>query len=42
MAVDVKCMSNGLETAVRTTPAHIGLLLVLLSTGDNLMTFVPI
>ena len=22
MAVDVKCMSSGLETAVRTAPAH--------------------
>ena len=42
MTVDDKCTSNGLETAVRTAPAHRPFLVVLSSTGDDIMTFVAI
>ena len=41
MAVDVKCMVNELETAVRATTAH-SLFPVLSSICEYLMTFLPI
>ena len=42
MAVDGKCTSNGLDTALRTAPAHRYSSGKLSSTRDKLMTFMPI
>ena len=41
MAVDVKCMANGLEIAVRTATAHRFSSGIIVN-SDNLMTFVSI
>ena len=45
IAVDVKCTSNGLETAARTAPAHRSFSCIVVNTCQHVttsMTFAPI